>query len=85
MENKKYVPTDSMRTNPLSLTDGGSTVTVLFDGYHVEYTNIKAPFSYISSIRKAKEGDITLVGFLINGEEYDMCIGNKETKINKSV
>ena len=25
------------------------------------------------------------VGFLINGEEYDMCGGNKETKINKSV
>lgn len=77
---KTYKPTKEMRTNPLSLQDGGSIVTVIYDNYAVEFTNIKAPYSYISSIRKAKEGDTTLIGFLINGEEYDMCKG----KINKN-
>ena len=82
---KTYRPTKEMRTNPLSLQDGGSIVTVIYDGYVVEFTNIKSPYSYISSIRFRKRNDITLKGFLINSEEYDMCGGNKETKINKSV
>lgn len=77
---KTYKPTKEMRTNPLSLQDGGSIVTVIYDNYVVEYTNIKNPISYISSIRVAKSRDITLRGFLINGEVYDMCT----SKINKS-
>jgi len=77
---KTYRPTKEMRTNPLSLQDGGSIVTVIYDGYVVEFTNIKSPYSYISSIRSRKRNDITLRGFLINGEEYDMCKG----KINKN-
>ena len=80
---RTYRPTKEMRTNPLSLQDGGSIVTVIYDDYVVEFTNIKSPYSYISSIRYAKRNDITLRGFLIDGEEYDMCSGNKETKTNK--
>ena len=82
---KVYRPTKEMRINPLSLQEGGSTVTVIYDNYAVEFKNIKSPYSYISSIRFAKRNDISLRGFLINGEVYDMCSGNKETKINKSV
>lgn len=77
---KTYKPTKEMRTNPLSLQDGGSIVTVIYDNYVVEFTNIKNPISYISSIRVAKQSDITLRGFLINGEVYDMC----KNKINKT-
>ena len=77
---KTYKPTKEMRTNPLSLQDGGSIVTVIYDNYVVEFTNIKNPISYIASIRFAKQGDITLRGFLINGEEYDM----RKSKINKN-
>ncbi len=77
---KTYKPTKEMRTNPLSLQDGGSIVTVIYDNYVVEFTNIKNPIAYISSIRFAKQGDNTLRGFLINGEEYDMC----KSKINKN-
>ena len=69
-----------MRTNPLSLKDGGSTVTVIYDNYVVEFTNIKNPISYITTIRRAKQGDNSLKGFLINGEEYDMG----KSKINKN-
>lgn len=69
-----------MRTNPLSLQDGGSTVTVIYDNYVVEFTNIKNPISYITTIRRAKQGDNSLKGFLINGEEYDMG----KSKINKN-
>jgi hypothetical protein len=77
---KTYRPTKEMRTNPLSLQEGGSIVTVIYDNYVVEFTNIKNPITYISSIRCAKQGDNTLKGFLINGEEYDMG----KSKINKN-
>lgn len=77
---KIYRPTKEMRTNPLSLQDGGSTVTVIYDNYVVEFTNIKNPISYITTIRRAKQGDNSLKGFLINGEEYDMG----KSKINKN-
>lgn len=76
---KSYRPTPEMRTNPLSKTDGGSIVTVVYDNYSVDYTNIKNPISYISSIRCANR-NITLKGFLINGKVYDM----DSVKINKN-
>ena len=76
---KTYRPTKEMRTNPLSLQDGGSIVTVIYDNYVVEFTNIKNPISYISSIRCANR-NITLKGFLINGEVYD----TDSVKINKN-
>jgi len=70
-----------MRTNPLSLKDGGSVVTVIYDNYTVEFTNIKNPLSYISSIRYAQRNNSNCIkGFLINGEEYDMG----KSKINKN-
>ena len=30
-----YKPTPEMRTNPLSLKEGGETVTIIYDGYVV--------------------------------------------------
>ena len=54
-ETKKYVPTDSMRTNPLSLTPGGSTVEVYFEGYSTAYTNIKSHKAYVNKILASKD------------------------------
>ena len=47
---RKYTPTPEMRTNPVSLEPGGETVTIIYDGYVIEYTNIKNPISYIASV-----------------------------------
>lgn len=77
-EYKKYVPTDSMRTNRLSLIEGGHTVTVQFEEYSVDYTNIKNPISYISSV-SARSSE-TIIEFLIDGNHYDIKTG-KITKI----
>jgi hypothetical protein len=52
---KTYIPTDDMRTNPLSTQPGGSTVTVKFDGHEVIYTNIKNPGAYIRKIKRERE------------------------------
>lgn len=57
MEKKKRVynvPPD-MRTNPLSLTPGGSTVEVYFEGYSTIYTNIKSHKAYVNKILASKD------------------------------
>jgi hypothetical protein len=52
---------DEYRTNPLSLSPGGYTVTVYFDGgSHLEYDKVKRPGSYIRMIEK-KSGKITRI------------------------
>ena len=58
----KYTPTPNMRTNPISLEPGGETVTIIYDGYTVEYTNIKNPVQYITSVRKHSKKPI--IGYI---------------------
>ena len=57
---KTYIPTDEMRTNPLSTKPGGSTVTVKFEKHEVEYTNIKYPYAYIKKIEKDNVGIVAI-------------------------
>lgn len=42
-----YTPLDSMRTNRLSTTPGGSTVTFVYEEYEVNQTKVKDPEAYI--------------------------------------
>jgi len=61
-----YEPTSKYRTNPLSTTEGGSVVTIVYGGYRVDYNNIKNPEAYINAIKfKAKE---EIVEILVNGK-----------------
>ena len=77
-ETKKYVPTSAMRTNHLSLVEGGHTVTVQFEKYSVDYTNIKNPISYITSV--STRSSETVIEFLIDGNHYDIKTGKITTK-----
>lgn len=52
---KTYVPTNDMRTNPLSTQPGGSTITVKFESHEIVYTNIKNPSAYIRKITRINE------------------------------
>ena len=61
-----YTPTPEMRTNPLSKVPGGETVTIIYDGYVVEYTNIKNPATYITSVRSRATKDI--IGYIVDGK-----------------
>jgi len=47
---KTYEPTDSMRTNKLSVTPGGSTIRVVYEGHEIVYTKIKYPNAYINKL-----------------------------------
>ena len=62
---KNYVPTPGMRTNFLSRTEGGETVTVIMDGYTIEYTNIKNVEAYI---RAAIAKNPAITGWICNGK-----------------
>jgi len=62
----KYTPTSDMRTNVLSLEPGGETVTIIYDGYVVEYTNIKSPIQYVTSVRKRSTKQI--IGYISEGK-----------------
>lgn len=59
----KYTPTPEMRTNPISLEPGGETVTIIYEGYVVEYTNIKSPIQYVNSVRKRSGKKI--IGYIL--------------------
>lgn len=54
MENKKrepFVAGDAWRKNPLSLTEGGRTVTIHYhDGRIVAYDKVKNPEKYIAAV-----------------------------------
>jgi hypothetical protein len=59
---KTYVPDKSMRSNPLSRTEGGSTIKVVYqhmdkNPFEVIYENIKYPQKYIDRIMKENEGN----------------------------
>ena len=62
----KYTPTPDMRTNILSLEPSGETVTIIYDGYVVEYTNIKSPVQYVTSVRKRSTKQI--IGYISEGK-----------------
>ena len=64
-----YKPTKEMRTNSLSKTPGGSTITFIFEGHQVEYTNIKNHKAYIrSALSRTKVKPVTI---LVDGSLYE--------------
>ena len=66
---------DEFRTNPLSLSPGGSVVTVVFsDGRMLDYDKVKSPKKYVASI--PTRDDITAV--YINGNQ--VWTDKEETK-----
>lgn len=57
---------DEFRTNPLSLSPGGSIVTVMFsNGRMLDYDKVKSPKKYVASIPQRE--DITAV--FVNGNQ----------------
>jgi hypothetical protein len=68
---KTYVPDKEMRTNPLSKTEGGSTVKIVKkhqndkNCYEIIYENIKYPQRYID---KLKREDSNILEIYINNE-----------------
>tara|TARA_B110000285_G_scaffold226391_1_gene286082 strand:+ start:81 stop:287 length:207 start_codon:yes stop_codon:yes gene_type:complete len=62
----KYTPTPEMRTNPISLEPGGETVTIIYDGYVIEYTNIKSPMTYITSVLKRSKKEV--IGYILGSK-----------------
>lgn len=57
---------DEFRTNPLSLSPGGSIVTVMFsNGKMLDYDKVKSPKKYVASIPQRE--DITAV--FVNGNQ----------------
>lgn len=66
---------DEFRTNPLSLSPGGSVVTVVFsDGRMLDYDKVKSPKKYVSKI--PQKDDITAV--YVNGNQ--VWTDKEETK-----
>ena len=66
---------DEYRTNPLSLSPGGSIVTVVFsDGRMLDYDKVKSPKKYVSKIPQRE--DITAV--YVNGNQ--VWTDKEETK-----
>jgi hypothetical protein len=68
---KTYVPDKEMRTNPLSKTEGGSTVKVVKrhkndkNSYEIIYENIKYPSKYVD---KLKNEDSSILQIFVNEE-----------------
>lgn len=63
---KTYIPSNELRSNPLSAIPGGSILTVMFENHEVVYTNIKYPDAYIRRITK-ENSDIRCI--LIDGQK----------------
>lgn len=62
-QTKTYQPTGNQRNNYLSKIPGGSTVTVHYEGYSVNYDNIKNTQAYIDKIlqKNTKESIVSIV------------------------
>ena len=57
---------DEFRTNPLSLSPGGSVVTVVFsDGRMLDYDKVKSPKKYVSKIPQKED----IVAVYVNGKQ----------------
>ena len=66
---------DEFRTNPLSLSPGGSIVTVVFsDGRMLDYDKVKSPKKYVSSIPTRDD----IVAVYVNGNQ--VWTDKEETK-----
>jgi hypothetical protein len=65
---------DEFRTNPLSLSPGGSIVTVAFsDGRMLDYDKVKSPKRYVDKIPQKED----IVAVWVNGNQVWT---NKEEK-----
>ena len=65
----QIVVNPEFRVNPLSLTPGGSTVTVIEqDGTELVYSNVKNPQAYIDRVLK---NNPDVKGFLVNHKPVD--------------
>ena len=57
---------DEYRTNPLSLSPGGSVVTVVFsDGRMLDNDKVKSPKKYVSKIPQKED----IVAVYVNGKQ----------------
>ena len=57
---------DEYRTNPLSLSPGGSVVTVVFsDGRMLDYEKVKSPKKSVSKIPQKED----IVAVYVNGKQ----------------
>jgi len=61
---KKYTPTLEMRTSSLSKKEGGETIIIIFDGYIVEYNNIKDPARYMATVLKSNG----IIGYILGNK-----------------
>jgi hypothetical protein len=66
---------DEFRTNPLSLSPGGSVVTVVFsDGRMLDYDKVKSPKKYVSKIPQKED----IVAVYVNANQ--VWTDKEETK-----
>ena len=66
---------DEYRTNPLSLSPGGSVVTVVFsDGRMLDYDKVKSPKKYVSKIPQKED----IVAVYVNANQ--VWTDKEETK-----
>lgn len=57
---------DEFRTNPLSLSPGGSIVTVMFSsGKMLDYDKVKSPKKYVASIPQRED----IIAVFVNGNQ----------------
>jgi hypothetical protein len=66
--NKTTVVGEEFRTNPLSLTPGGSNIEVVYSTRSKIYTNIKNPKAYVNRITDDVREPITDI--LVDGIKY---------------
>ena len=70
---KSIVVKDKYRTNPLSLTPGGSSVTVTFsDGFSQTYDKVKFPNAFIRKINESKERKFPVVSIVVDGKRIHL-------------
>jgi hypothetical protein len=66
---KSIVVKDKYRTNPLSLTPGGSSVTVTFsDGFSQTYDKVKFPTAFIRKINESNERRLPIISVVVDGK-----------------
>jgi hypothetical protein len=70
---KSIVVKDKYRTNPLSLTSGGSSVTVTFsDGFSQTYDKVKFPNAFIRKINESNERKLPIISIVVDGKRMHL-------------
>jgi len=70
---KSIVVKDKYRTNPLSLTPGGSSVTVTFsDGFSQTYDKVKFPNAFVRKINESNERRFPIVSIVVDGKRMHL-------------